>query len=119
MKSQNDLRNHIKHLNRCRLIAPMWHGNEQTFSICLEQGLDARLSKKRATYWVGYKAHLTETCDEDLPILFTNVETTLATTQDFDVVNDIHSALKVRELLPNEHLMDMGFIAVQTLVEAQ
>ena len=81
--------------------------------------VDARLSKKRATYWVGYKAHLTETCDEDLPMLFTNIETTPATTQDFDVVNDIHSALKVRELLPNEHLMDMGFIAVQTLVEAQ
>ena len=27
--------------------------------------LDARLGRKRATYWVGYKAHLTETCDED------------------------------------------------------
>ena len=29
------------------------------------------------------------------------------------------NALKVPGLLPNEHLMDMGFIAAQTLVEAQ
>lgn len=42
--------------------------------------VQARLSRKRATYWVGYKAHLTETCDEDLPLVITNVETTLATT---------------------------------------
>jgi hypothetical protein len=25
---------------------------------------------------VGYKVHLTETCEEDMPLLITNVETT-------------------------------------------
>ena len=81
--------------------------------------LDARLSRKRATYWVGYKSHLTETCDEDLPMLITNVETTPATTQDFDVVTSVHSKLKSRALRPNQHLADMGYISATTLVEAK
>ncbi|MEH1782546.1 hypothetical protein [Nostoc sp.] len=33
----------------------------------------------------GYAVHLTETCDEDLPCLITNVETTPATTFDGDL----------------------------------
>lgn len=28
---------------------------------------DARLSQKRGSQWIGYKVHLTETCDEDTP----------------------------------------------------
>jgi transposase len=36
---------------------------------------DARWSRKRDTSWVGYKVHLTETCDDDLPHVITNVET--------------------------------------------
>ncbi len=35
--------------------------------------LDARYSLKRGLAWVGYKAHLTETCDEDRPQLITQV----------------------------------------------
>jgi transposase len=79
---------------------------------------DARLSRKRATYWVGYKAHLTEACDEDLPMLITNVETTPATTQDFDAITGVHKSLQERNLLPKEHLVDMGYISAQTLVDA-
>src|SRR3954463_16268566 len=30
---------------------------------------DAHLGRKRTTQWVGYKAHLTETCDEGRPHL--------------------------------------------------
>lgn len=35
---------------------------------------EARLGVKRDTEWTGYKVHLTETCDNDLPHLITNVE---------------------------------------------
>jgi transposase len=78
--------------------------------------VDARLSRKRSTYWVGYKVHLTEMCDEDLPLVITNVETSPATTQDFDLVRDIHDALDERELLPDEHLVDMGYLSADLLV---
>jgi transposase len=80
--------------------------------------IDARLSRKRATYWVGYKAHLTKACDEDLPMLITNVKTTLATTQDFDAIAGVHKSLQERNLLPKEHLVDMGYVSAQTLVDA-
>ena len=41
---------------------------------------EARYSKKRDISWMGYKAHLTETCDPETPHVITNVETTPATT---------------------------------------
>lgn len=41
---------------------------------------EARYSKKESTSWVGYKIHLTETCDPDTPLLITDVQTTPATT---------------------------------------
>ena len=34
---------------------------------------EAHLAKKRSTQWVGYKLHLTETCDDDLPAIITHV----------------------------------------------
>jgi transposase len=43
---------------------------------------DARYSRKRDLQWVGYKVHLTETCDDDQPHLITQVITTPATTPD-------------------------------------
>ena len=43
---------------------------------------EARYCTKRSTEWVGYKVVLTETCDDDLPHILTNVETTLAVEPD-------------------------------------
>ncbi|MDP9476182.1 MAG: hypothetical protein M3R38_10955 [Actinomycetota bacterium] len=40
---------------------------------------EARYSWKWEVNWVGYKAHLTETCDKDGPNLITHVETTPST----------------------------------------
>lgn len=77
---------------------------------------DARYSQKRSVSWVGYKVHLTEMCDEDLPLVITNVETSLATTQDFDVTQAVHDTLDTRELLPEEHLVDMGYLSANLLV---
>ena len=60
---------------------------------------DARYSTKRTTTWIGYKVHLTETCEEDAPNLITHVETTPATTLDAAVVEDIHTDLSQKERL--------------------
>ena len=43
---------------------------------------EARYSSKRSVEWVGYKVHLTESCDADTPHLITNVETTPAASPD-------------------------------------
>ena len=69
---------------------------------------DARRSVKRDTVWTGYKAHLTETCDNDTLHLVTNVETTTAATHDMNMTEVIHENLEDKQLLPSEHFMDSG-----------
>jgi transposase len=71
---------------------------------------EARMSVKRDTEWTGYKVHLTETCDNDLPHLITNVETTEATKPDMEMTGVIHQALEDKQLLPDEHFMDTGYV---------
>ncbi len=79
---------------------------------------EARYSVKRDVEWIGYKVHLTETCDEELPRLIVNVETTPATTPDDNMIAVVHESLKKRDLLPAEHLVDKGYTDAETLVES-
>ncbi len=47
--------------------------------------VEARLGKKDTTTWVGYKVHLTETCEDDAPHLIVHVATTPAPVADGEV----------------------------------
>jgi transposase len=60
--------------------------------------------------WSGYKVHLTETCDEQQVHLITHVMTTPAHQSDVDQTEPIHAALKAKELLPSEHIVDAGYV---------
>jgi transposase len=80
---------------------------------------DARFSQKRSTAWVGYKVHLTETCDPELPRLITHVETTSATTQDSVMTLPIHQALQAKECLPATHIVDCGYMGADQLVASR
>ena len=81
--------------------------------------VDARWSTKRGLEWVGYKVHLTETCEPDQPHLITEVTTTPATTPDDNMLAPIHAKLATRDLLPAEHLVDKGYTSADVLVTAQ
>ncbi|GHO50302.1 IS1182 family transposase [Ktedonospora formicarum] len=81
--------------------------------------LDASAATKRSTHWIGYKAHFSETCDEDLPRLITQVTTTIAPTPDRHALPDIHTNLEQRELLPEQHIVDAGYIDAEALVTNQ
>jgi transposase len=81
--------------------------------------VEARYSTKRDVEWVGYKAHLTETCDADRPHLIVNVETTPATTRDDNMVEIVHESEKKRDLLPGEHLVDKGYTDSEVLVASR
>jgi transposase len=81
--------------------------------------LDASAAKKRSTYWIGYKAHFSETCDEDLPRLITQVTTTIAPIPDRQALPDIHAVLEQRELLPEHHIVDAGYTDAEALVAGQ
>jgi transposase len=80
---------------------------------------DAHCAAKRSTQWVGYKVHLTETCDAGCPRLITNVETTVAPTADNETLPHIHSSLKAKDLLPRTHLVDSGYIDADLLVATE
>jgi transposase len=80
---------------------------------------DAHYAKKGTTQWVGYKVHLSETCDEDLPRLITHVETTPAPTADGEMTPVIHAALDAQDLLPGVHLVDTGFLDAALLVSSR
>ncbi|MEZ4619275.1 MAG: hypothetical protein R2867_27720 [Caldilineaceae bacterium] len=62
---------------------------------------ESRYGQKRTTEWDGYKVHLTETCDPDLPRLITQVTTTPAARPDCDVTAEIQEDLVKRGTQPN------------------
>jgi transposase len=89
---------------------------------------EARTGKKRETTWLGYKVHLTETCalerTEDaqakiLPQLITDVQTTLANVQDVEMTHVIQEDLAQHHLLPNEQMVDTGYVDAELLVRSQ
>jgi transposase len=80
---------------------------------------EAHDARKRTTSWVGYKVHLTETCDDDAPHLITHVETTSAPMADGAVTPGVHQALQEKGLLPATHVVDTGYLDAELLVTSQ
>jgi transposase len=83
--------------------------------------VEARTGKKRETTWLGYKVHLTETCDASpqVPHLIVQVQTTVANVQDVQVTETIQQDLAQAELLPQEQMVDSGYVDAQLLVSSQ
>jgi transposase len=80
---------------------------------------EAHLALKQSTAWVGYKVHLTETCEPETPNLITQVHTVLAPIADWDSLPLIHQGLAERELLPHQHLVDSGYVDADLLVASR
>ncbi len=87
--------------------------------VCTPYDPDARFSKKRATTWTGYKVHITESCDEETPHLVTDVQTTPATTSDFEMVPRIQAILAQQERLPSDHFVDAGYVTTNHLITSR
>jgi len=79
----------------------------------------ARYSTKRDLSWVGYKVHLTETCDDDRPHLVTDVATTIAPATDVEQLAAIHQGLAQADRLPAQHLVDGGYVRARNLVASR
>ena len=80
---------------------------------------EAHDARKHTTPWVGYKVHITETCEDDLPHLITHVDTTPGPTADGAAPPRIHAALEQRGLLPGTHIADTGFLDADLLVDSR
>ncbi len=90
-----------------------------THMINSPQDVEARYSEKQGHSWVGYKDHITETCDPHFPHLIVHVETTPAPVPDCVMVEPIHQALAQKELLPGEHVLDGGYVDIENMVNSQ
>ncbi len=103
--------------------APGWRADHElppcAVRITSPHDREARFATKRETSWLGYKVHLTETCDSDLPHLITAVQTTAATAADSSVIAAIHADLAEAALLPQEHLVDAGYMDADNLVASR
>ncbi|WP_433665190.1 IS1182 family transposase [Nocardia sp. CA-128927] len=86
---------------------------------CSPYDEQARTGTKRDTSWNGYKVHLTETCEPDAPHLITQVATTPAPVPDMAMTAAIHTSLAERDLLPDVHLVDAGYVDADLLVATQ
>ena len=64
---------------------------------------EAHFSMTRQLAWVGYKVHVTETCDDDAAHLITHVTTCPAMQPDMTSAAGIHEGLAAKGLLPLEH----------------
>jgi transposase len=97
---------------------------------------DARWGAKREEFWLGYKLHVSETCDDApacrcaqphpdtatgcaglaFPNLITHVATTDATVTDNAMTSVIDDALAAKGLAPARHYLDSGYLSAALVV---
>jgi transposase len=80
---------------------------------------EARYARKFTTSWVGYRVHITETCEEGLPNIITDVQSAPGPVADGDATPLIHEALKRRNLLPETQFVDTGYLDAELLAESK
>ena len=99
----------------------MWFAGDLLSTFPSARRMTKRLIRaaKRSTTWVGYKVHLTETCEAHLPLIITHVETTAAPVSDDAMTATIHAELERKDLLPTQHLVDTGYVDANLLVESE
>jgi transposase len=81
--------------------------------------VEARYAKTQTTSWVGYKVHVTETCDDTAPHLIPHVETTTGPVADGAVPPRIHQALERKGVLPASHIVETGYLDAELRVTSQ
>jgi transposase len=97
---------------------------------------EARWSVKKDLTWLGYKLHITETCDgppacgcppappgrcrhDTRPNLITHVATTSATVPDAVMTIPVSAALHRKHLAPARHYLDSGYASPQAMLDAR
>lgn len=80
---------------------------------------EAKHGNKGSKQWEGYKVHITESCEEGLPYVITHIMTTTADVVDFEATLKVHNALEAKGLLPDEHLVDSGYVKASHILSSQ
>jgi transposase len=80
---------------------------------------DARVGCKGNTTWLGYRTHLTETCEADLPEVIVQVQTTPAPINDVEQLRPIQEDMRKQGLQPREQWVDGGYLDSALAVESR
>lgn len=80
---------------------------------------DARVGCKGNTTWLGYRTHLTETCEADLPELLVQVQTSVAPITDVEQLPSIQEDLLKHGLQPREQWVDGGYLDSAQALESR
>jgi len=88
------------------------------------QPKSAKIEGRKIRSGLGIKftsLHFTspQMCEEDEPHFIVEVVSTAATTADGSVLQEIHEHEAAHDLLPHQHLMDMGYVDAEVLAENQ
>jgi transposase len=78
---------------------------------------EAHYGHKRDLSWFGYKVHLSESCDSDLPHLIPHAATTDASKTDVEETEAIHQALAQRDVLPSQPIVDAGYVDAALILQ--
>ncbi|MBU0494045.1 MAG: IS1182 family transposase [Chloroflexi bacterium] len=79
---------------------------------------EARYSEKRGRGWVGDKVQVTETDDEDLPHLITDIALTSSVESDQAALGAIQERQAARDVAPGVRVADQGYVSGQTLADS-
>jgi transposase len=77
---------------------------------------EARYSKKGEQSWIGDKVQVTETDDEAMPHLITDIAITSSVETDYTALDDIQTRLEARDLTPGQQVVDGGYMSAPNLV---
>jgi transposase len=80
---------------------------------------DARWATKRSTDWVGYKLHVTETDEADMPHLITDIALTPAPPHDTSALSAIRERQQHNDTLPGERYVDSGYVSGENIADGQ
>lgn len=79
---------------------------------------EARYSAKGQQAWVGDKLQVTESDDDNLPHLITDIAVTSSVETDYEALDAIQERLQARNLLPGEQIVDGGYVTEDNLVSS-
>ena len=80
---------------------------------------EARWSKKHDQEWIGDKLQVTETDDDGLPHLITDIALTSSVESDQQALGEIQQRQAEREVAPARRFADAGYVSGSTLAESQ
>lgn len=90
-------------------------GYDGTQQIQSPHDAEARWSKKGSTSWVGYKLQVSETDDENLPHLITDIALSSSVEGDTTALGEIAVRQAARDVLPSERYVDQAYVSGATL----